>query len=490
MMVWNNNYLHMKHSFFIIASFLLIACSNQSKTILYPAPEQEKKSDDFQMSVNHKPVFIYEARVSKYPINQVWPGYQRPMDQTEIASFAYFDFKGEVVVEIISKERVKTLAIRPKEYGIQSTINSNTITFKLSKPSQFVVEINGYHKALHIFANPVEPVAIDKLDTKVHYFGPGIHEAGIIKLKSDETVYIDGGAIVYGVITSENTRNIKITGRGILDASKIARDEAPNMIFLKNVKNAIISGIILRDPHIWTILPGNCDSVTIDNVKLIGLWRYNSDGIDIVNSKNVTIKNFFVRAFDDNIAIKGLKGAYDEQHNIIENIVVDNCVLWNDWGRPIELGLETVIDNMRNITFSNCYIPHFTWIAIDIQNGDRGYVKDIRFENIFIEDPILDSITIGTTPMDKKELGKTIELIIRGFGMWATDTIQRGNINNISFNNIRYNSTNPTFINLVGYDSTHLVNNIFIKDYFVNGRKITDQSSIRKNEFVRNVFIE
>jgi len=38
----------MKHSFFIIASFLLIACSNQSKTILYPAPEQEKKSDDFQ----------------------------------------------------------------------------------------------------------------------------------------------------------------------------------------------------------------------------------------------------------------------------------------------------------------------------------------------------------------------------------------------------------------------------------------------------------
>ena len=488
--VWLNNYMRMKHTFLVTVAFLMIACSNPSKIILYPAPEKEKKSDDFQMYVNHKHVFVYEARVSKYPINQVWPGYQMPKDQTEIASFAYFDFDREVEVEIISNEEIKTLDIRPKEYGIKSTIKGNKITFKLSKPSQFVVEINGYHKALHIFANPVEPIAIDKLDPKVHYFGPGVHEAGVIKLKSDETVYIDGGAIVYGVITSENTHNIKIMGRGILDASKYARDEAPNMIYLKNVKNANISGVIFRDPHMWTILPANCDSLTIDNVKLIGLWRYNSDGIDIVNSKNVSIKNSFIRAFDDNIAIKGLKEAYDEQHNIIENIKVDNCVLWNDWGRPIELGLETVVDTMRNISFSNCYIPHFTWIAIDIQNGDRGYVKDVRFENISIEDPILDRITIGTTPMDKKELGKTIELIVKGFGMWAKDTAIRGNINNISFNNIRYNSTNPTFINLVGYDSTHLVNNIFIKDYFVNGRKVTDQSSIRKNEFVKNVLIE
>ena len=458
----------MRLAYLVIVSFLMVACSNQSKITLYPAPEKEKKSDDFQMSVNSKPVFVYQARVSKYPINQVWPGYQRPESQTEIASFAYFDFDGEVEIEITSNEEINTLDIRPKEYEIKPTVDGNKISFKLSKPSQFVVEINGYHKALHIFANPVETVAIDKLDPKVHYFGPGIHEAGIIKLNSDETVYIDGGAVVYGVITSENTSNIKVSGRGILDASKIARDETPNMIYLKNVTNAQINGIVFRDPHMWTILPANCDSVIVDNVKLIGLWRYNSDGIDIVNSKNVIIRNTFIRAFDDNIAIKGLKGAYDEKHTIIENIKVDNCVLWNDWGRPIELGLETVVDTIRNITFSNCYIPHFTWIAIDIQNGDRGYVKDVRFENISIEDPILDSITIGTTPMDKKELGKTIELIIKGFGMWATDTTVRGNINNISFNNIRYNSSNTTFINLAGYDSTHLVNNIYIKDYFVN----------------------
>ena len=479
----------MKYNVLIILCVLMTACNCRSKTILYSAPEQEKKSGDYEMYVNDKPVFVYQARVSRLPVNQIWPGYQRPISQTEIASFAYFDFKGKVEIEIISTKDIKTLDIRPKEYGIEPTIKGNSIKIKLSKPCQFVVEINGYHHALHIFANPIETFNIDKQDSKVHYFGPGIHEAGIIRLNSNETVFIDGGAIVYGVIESENTRNIKIVGRGILDASKIARGEAPSMIYMKNAMNANISGIILRDPHMWTVVPTNSDSIVIDNLKLIGLWRYNSDGIDVVNSTNVTIKNTFIRAFDDNIAIKGLKSAYDAQHNIIKYIVVDNCVLWNDWGRPIELGLETVADTIKDITFRNCFVPHFTWIAIDIQNGDRGYVKDVRFENISIEDPILDSITIGTTPMNKRELGKTIELIIKGFDWWTTDTV-RGNIQNIYFSNIRYNSANPTFINLVGYDSTHLVNNIFIKDYFINGSKVTNLNSVRKNEFVKNVFMD
>jgi len=456
---------------------------------LYTAPESELKSNDFEMLVDGKPAFVYQARVSRLPVNQIWPGYQRPVSQTEIASFAYFDLNGKTEITIISDKKIETLDIRPKEYGIVPTIEGNTIKMQISDPCQFIVEVNGYHHALHIFANPIEAFDIDKEDPKVHYFGPGVHEAGIIKVNSNETVFIDGGAVVYGVILSENTRNIKIMGRGILDASKIERGAAPNPICLRNVVKSTISGIILRDPQEWTVVPTNCDSITIDNIKLIGLWRYNSDGIDIVNSSNITIKNTFIRAFDDNIALKGLKHAYNAEHNIMENIAVDNCVLWNDWGRPIELGLETVVDTMRNISFTHCQVPHFTWIAIDIQNGDRGYVKDVRFKDICIEDPILDSITIGTTPMDKKELGKTIELIIKGFDWWTTDTL-RGNISNIQFIDIRYNSPNPTFINLVGHDSTHLVNNIFIRDYFINAKKVTDQSSIRKNEFVKNVVLE
>jgi len=210
-------------NYFLIAisCFFVISCQ-KSKTIYYDSPDQENSSHDFELFVDNNAIFIYRARVSKYPINQIWPGYQRPIDQTEIASFAYFDFNGEVTLKITSTQKIKTLDIRPKDFAIAHEIKENVIEFKLSKPSQFVVEVNGYHNALHVFANSVKTYNIEKEDPKIHYFGPGVHEAGLIDVKSNETVFIDGGAIVYGVIQSKNTRNIKITGRGILDASKIS----------------------------------------------------------------------------------------------------------------------------------------------------------------------------------------------------------------------------------------------------------------------------
>ena len=86
----------------------------------------------------------------------------------------------------------------------------------------------------------------------------------------------------------------------------------------------------MKDPAGWAAVPYYCNGVTFDNVKLIGFWRYNADGIDIVNSSNVTIKNSFLRTFDDCIAIKGQKAVYDKQ-KIIENIQIslDEQLLFN-----------------------------------------------------------------------------------------------------------------------------------------------------------------
>jgi len=479
----------MKTYLLLILCVLSVACQKEPKIILYPAPEHEPQSPDFKMLVDNKPLFVYQARVSKYPINQVWPGYQRPLNQTEMASFAYFDFKGNIEIEIISEKPIKTLDIRPKQFGILPVVNGNSIKFSISKPLQFVVEVNGYHNALHVFANPIEKFTIKKEDPKVHYFGPGVHEAGRIKLKSDETVFIDGGAVVYGSIEGINVNNIKILGRGILDASKIGRSEARNMIYLKEAKDANINGIILRDPQEWAVRPQHCENIDIGNLKLIGFWRYNADGIDVVSSKNVSIRNCFVRAFDDNIVVKGLVSTYNDQHRIIENIKVDNCVLWNDWGRALEIGVETVADTIKNVSFTNCYIPRFTFIAMDIQNGDRAWVKDVLFENIYIEEPILDSARMAEKPVDIARMAKSLELIITGANYFKRDSLS-GKISDITFKNIHYNGSKPTFCSLKGLDSDHDVSNVFISDFFINDKKITDQSLIRKNEFVSNVKLE
>jgi len=124
----------------------------------------------------------------------------------------------------------------------------------------------------------------------VHYFGPGIHDAGVINIRSNETVFIDGGAVVHGVVTSQDSRNIKIIAEAFWMPVKLRGEKLP-MISLRRVANGYISGIILRDPHLYTVAPTNCDSIAMDNIKLIGLWRYNTDGIHPTNSKNITIRN-------------------------------------------------------------------------------------------------------------------------------------------------------------------------------------------------------
>src|ERR1039458_2914777 len=75
-----------------------------------PAPRGEKLSADYTLRVNGKDVPVYSCRVSAAPINQVWPGYQRPLDQTELASFAYWAMSGPVTVEISSSRPYQSVA--------------------------------------------------------------------------------------------------------------------------------------------------------------------------------------------------------------------------------------------------------------------------------------------------------------------------------------------------------------------------------------------
>ena len=167
---------------------------------------------------------------------------------------------------------------------------------------------------------------------------------------------------------------------------------------------------------------------------------------------------------------------------------------------------------------------------MDIQNCDRGHIHNISFNNIAIEQPITDSLTIGTTPIISNAWGK-----VAVFGIYSTfyseDTV-RGSISNIQLNSISFNysdSTNkilaegsnvPIDQNLAlkgydhfirdniyfgniefnchkktsmyfsGFDNTHLIKNIHLKDYFINGLKMNNMATIGQNEFVTGITVE
>ena len=440
-------------------------------------------SEDYEVLVNGKPVFVYKARVSKYPINQVWPGYQRPIDQTEIAAFAYFDYHKDDVITVTPKARIESCIIRPSSYGIKHTVTDNTIKFSVGKPCQVVVEVNGYHKALHLFINPKSLSRRPELnDPKVRYFGPGYHDAGVIEVKSGETVYVDEGAVVYGCVRGVDVENVTITGRGILDGSKMDRPDGWGgegvtaivkgaVIGLQRARNVKISGVILRDPSLWTLVPQNCEKVVIDNVKLIGLWRYNADGIDLCNSSRVRIRNSFLRTFDDGVVVKGLDFACFDGYKVIHDIVVDNCVLWCDWGRALEIGAETYADEMKDISFKNCEVVRFTHYAVDVQSWHHARVHHIYWKNINAEEPILENPTLKTDPIDLNWMGGFICAEYAGMREW--NYRRKGLIDHLRYRNIHYTGSAPTYIRFFDWDKEHYVSDVLFRNCTINGRKVS-----------------
>jgi hypothetical protein len=151
---------------------------------------------------------------------------------------------------------------------------------------------------------------------------------------------------------------------------------------LINCKNVSVEGVGFTNSAIWCVNVYHCFDVKLDGIKVFGEWRYNTDGIDVVNSQRVEIRNSFVHSFDDCIVIKGLD-KYCQTSN--KDMLIEHCVLWCDWGRAVEVGCETVAREYRNIRFEGCDLIHNAAVAIDIQNGDCALVHDFTVKNSTVE---------------------------------------------------------------------------------------------------------
>ncbi|MHB9033446.1 MAG: glycoside hydrolase family protein [Anaerolineae bacterium] len=459
-------------------------------------PAEEEPNSDYTVTLNGQTAFVHQARVSAFPLNQVWPGYQRPLEQTEIAGFVSWDMAEPVECRISCSQQIRGVRVRPSAAAIPFKVSGNTIILSIPKPGQYTVEISGTHKALHLFANPLELDAPDEKTPDVRYFGPGVHCPGVIRMQSNETVYLAGGAVVYGVITAEKAENITIRGRGILDGSKFNRFEVHGLINPLGCVNVTIEGIILRDPNVWTVIPVVCQQVRIRNIKLIGLWRYNADGIDFVNSQHCSVEDSFLRTFDDSIVFKGLQGWAGFKCNLepVADIQVRRCVIWNDWGRALEIGAETIATEISDLVFEDCDIIHTVHVALDIQNTDRGYCHDMLFKNIRIE--LDDDFTTpemqeyagqAYLPNPKQWIPPIIEvLVFKGF--WSQDEL-RGKVDRIRFEDITVTSWGIPETHFRGFDEQHAVKNIVVKNLRINGQVMTarEAAGFTQNAFVHDI---
>jgi len=424
----------------------------QNRLVTWDAPEGADLNGDFTVRVRQggqawKTVPSYLLNVSEMVLGA---GHT-----TRDVSMAYFDFSGEVEVSVTyNRGAVETARVRPLSFGITPQVSGNTLTFRLDQPRNLSVEVNGeIFGNLHIFAGPIEEFIPDPNDPNVIFFGPGIHrpERQRVRVPSGSTVYLSGGAVLVGQILIDNVRDVKVLGRGIVcrtvkEGIRIARS-----------KNIYVEGLTA------TQLPtGGSDSVIIRNVKTFSYYGW-GDGMNIFASNNVLFDGVFNRNSDDCHTVyatrKGFVGG-------CKNIVMKNSILWADVAHPIFIGIHGNVPNpeiIEDLYYYNIDILDHNEPQIDYQGclainaGDNNLVRNVRFENIRIED---------------FRRGQLVN--IRVFHNEKYCPAPGRGIENITFKDIFYNGKNSEISIIAGYNAERKIKNIRFENLVINGKVISD----------------
>lgn len=413
--------------------------------------------------------------VSAYPINQVWPGYQRPLEQTEPTTFVSLESNGEVTLNVTPEKGFEKLTVRPLSKNVKFSVSEGTASVTLPGPGQYSLEFDDTHNVVTVFVDPEKDFGVSPDDENVLYFGPGVHYLdGVYELEDNQTVYVDGDAVVYGGFKANGKRNITLCGYGIIDNSLVERGKG-SIVGFSACENVRIEGVTGVDASEWSMHLCGCNNVIVDNIKLCGMWRYNSDGVDFTNSTNCVLRNSYLRNYDDCIVVKGLRG---NSHLPVQNIFAENCVLWCDWGRAIELGAETNAPVFSGIKFKNCDIIHGMSVMLDLQHGDRA-----EFSNIFFEDIRAEYTAKWYGSVMQKEKGQVyvnpdentmpaLLVVATQRTMYSTDN-RTGNIKNVFFKDIYVtDEAGRTPYSCVSANAPDtFIDGVYLENIVINGKK-------------------
>jgi hypothetical protein len=468
--------------------------------------------------VHKQAVLIHDLKVRVKAGDEEWitlPTYRVKVDMHDVheASMAYFDFEGEVLVEISGPWYIYHTDIRPLSKDISHNCDTKKVVFKLSDPANLSIELNKdrYHN-LHLFAGKKGSDIPGKEDEntlvisgdmtglrglggeiirqleampegRCLYMEPGIYyiTESILKIPSNTNIYLAGGCTLVGGLVCSDVENIRIYGRGIIYQADFQRYGGINGIRISHSKSIKIEDIIIINPPHYTVYIGGSKEISINNIKAFSCEGW-SDGIDIMSSENITIEGGFLRNSDDCIAIYGNRWSYAGN---TKNINVQGLTVWADVAHPLNIGTHGDYEGegniIENINFKDIDIlEHNEYQAgylgcMTINAGDKNTVRNIKYENIRIEPfkhgKLLD-IQVKRNPDYNPKPGKLIE--------------------NIMFNNIYYQGPNEVTSVINGYNEKFMAKNISLNNIWINNEKADSfiKANIEVGKFTDNITIE
>ncbi|MEO8385950.1 MAG: glycosyl hydrolase family 28 protein, partial [Betaproteobacteria bacterium] len=221
-------------------------------------------------------------------------------------------------------------------------------------------------------------------------------------------------------ITADRTRGSGIMGDGVIDGQggqlidgkmeswwQIARraqkeqtrQNVPRLIEISNSTDFNLYRITLRNSPNFHVTLNRVDGFTAWGVKIdTPADARNTDGIDPISSRNVTIAHSFIRTGDDNVAIKAGGNGPTENISILHNHFYN--------GHGMSIGSETN-GGVRNVLVENLTMEGATSglrIKSDVSRG--GHVSNVRYRHVCLTN-VRAPLDIDTR-YDKKAAGNKI----------------------------------------------------------------------------------
>jgi hypothetical protein len=423
---------------------MLLGAAASAAVTPYPPFPGAVPSEAYEVTVDGRPVFV--NRYLTY-------------DQFNWMDYASFSMTGKVRVTVtllVSERRVHTCQVRPLAYGIQPTIDGNTVTFELDRPRYLVLFLNEqpsfYSTGLMLFAEPpeknpprlgdanvvniqdykvdgtgktVETAKINQAISDVSarpgggvlFFPAGAYLTGTLFVKSNVKLYVDAGAVILG-----STKSADYTSAAAAPGERQRRA----MIIFNNVENAGLMGRGAIDmqgyPWLWhDFQPDTSDGHARDaDGKVIDPHGPGIRGYVVNNSRNISFQDLLllrgaywtVHVIDTeyfstrNIKIVSRKQQYHDdaydfsgsKHILIEDgfamTMDDTWALYR--GRDSRTGEAKGIEDFAVKGFVN-----YTYTAgLAIGYGGAPAVKHLRFEDVhFITNHNKYAIWIQLTPV-------------------------------------------------------------------------------------------
>ena len=255
------------------------------------------------------------------------------------------------------------------------------------------------------------------------YLHSGRFLSGTIYLKSRVTLYIENGATLLGskqqkdfpiteskypsyhgkyvtnrmLIYAEDAEDIAIEGNGTIDGcgddfenlnQLSPLEDRPRIIHMRACRNVKIRDVKLYNSASWVQSYQSCiglliDGITVDSRENTDIEKArfadapgrNTDGLDIVDCKNVRIANCYIYSGDDGICLKSLS-----RNDACRNITITGCVISTN-ASGIKLGTESA-GGFEDITVSNCTVHDSRLGAIDIMSVDGAKIRRVLVSNI------------------------------------------------------------------------------------------------------------